>query len=170
MDTEQLSNHRKHPSHILDIGKAHSIWRDPSEWNCNSCRLQRSELIKSISLWPFYSQKGDWHPSGMASICCVPFCCFGFPRALSSYPCHTHTPLPVPAIRKIRKHWKIYLPLIPLRVSSSFWGTFNLGKISFRTRLQKPEKCFLLFLFGQEDRGEILLTNETEKLCFCPRW
>lgn len=92
------------------------------------------------------------------------------PRTLSSYPCDRHTPLPAPAIRKIRKHWKLYLPLIPLRGSSSFWGTFNLGKISFRTRLQKPEKCFLLFFFGQEDRGEILLTNETEKLCFCPRW
>lgn len=71
MDTKQLPNYWKHPSCIFDIRKTHSIWRNPGEWNCNSCRLQRSELIKSISLRSFYSQKGDWHPSGMAPVCCL---------------------------------------------------------------------------------------------------
>lgn len=72
MDTEQLPNHWEHSSHILDIGKTHSVRRDPSERNCNSRRLQRREPIKSISFRPFYSQKGDWHPSGMAPVHYVP--------------------------------------------------------------------------------------------------
>lgn len=72
MDTEQLPNYRKHPSHILDVRKTHPVWRNPGEWNCDSCRLQRSELIESISFWPFYSQKGDRHPPGMAHVYCMP--------------------------------------------------------------------------------------------------
>lgn len=99
MDTEQLPNHWEHPSHILDIRETHSVWRDPSERNCNSRRLQRCQFIKSISFWPFYSQKGDWHPSGMAPVHHVPILwllCFS--HGLSTFCClmgTIGTPLPI---------------------------------------------------------------------------
>lgn len=66
MDTEQLPDHREHPRHLLDVRKTHSVRGDPGERGCNPRRLQGSELIKGVSLWPLYRQKGDWHPSGMA--------------------------------------------------------------------------------------------------------
>lgn len=85
MDTKQLPNYREHPSHILDIRKTHSVRGNPGERDCYPCRLQRSELIKSISFWAFYSQKGDWHPSGMAPGHRMPLPWgFAFPIALST--------------------------------------------------------------------------------------
>lgn len=176
MDTEQLSNYRKHPSHILDIRKTHSVWRNPGEWNCNSCRLQRRELIKSISLWPFYSQKGDWHPSGMAPVCRVPVP-WRFGLSPGSFVCSPtwYTNPTFPTIQKMQKRYgkKCKCPIYHSFLSGSpvvsearsVWARSALGQ-----EPKQPEKCFLhvfsffFFFPPPEDRGAVL-TNET--LCFC---
>lgn len=154
MDPKQLPNYWKHPSRILDIRKTHSGWRNTGEWNCNSCRLQRSELIKSISLWPFYSQKGDWHPPGMAPTCHVAFCgCFGFlkgPVHLLQVSCDWTNPTSHPAMGNSLQPCLLLLSSGTLVISGegtcSVWVRSALGQGS-KTKLRNLYSAMMLELF-----------------------
>lgn len=155
MDTEQLPNHWEHPSHILDIRETHSVWRDPSERNCNSRRLQRCQLIKSISFWPFYSQKGDWHPSGMAPAHHVPILWLLFPwpvHLLLSYGDYTNpTPIAVRIISSPICHAWRHLQKASHICAQWFAKPYHYSSVLQGTLWGRQEFVFLFDTWGSRD-------------------